>query len=682
MKQLLTVIITILLTAGILLWGNALLNSGDWWFGDFFALGTNDWTITDEQLNDFEKAITGQEDLLGNWINAEGSEWMTKENVVLCNKTNQLPKKDPVSGEIICVDAEIVETDCVWLDGEAYNLWDTKTQYKVAVKDAEQPNPECEEASFTCVNGLYITTTEDASEYNRTECIVIDTLSAEEVVTCDWNGEVYTPGEVRYNFVVTRVEQTNECRFVWFYCNGNGERWSEFDEDIYAYEECTFTEALDDEYMTVYTNELITRWLLTESDGELIIVDTDELFKVQSEWASCTTPWDEEIAHGESVLSFEDETGAWDNECVVRTSHCDDWVFLEKEPFDYPSCKIEKPESCDINGYELFHDTRKIFYNAWRYVSGKRECDDQERYCFDGEVDGDAAYKFIWCNPPVATRKAAPAQKYNAENAVCPSPYVGWGSSWKPGQTWIWYYESSVGFGGECRSVNLVCKFGTIRIGSSASYGSTVGQKFHTACSVWTPNWCSFNFLDAWAENVAHGWTISYYSSASVGFGEKCVASTASCSNGSLSASSWYKVCTPGKPAWCTSSCGSVAHGATLTTYNFASLPYGNGVTSCAAVGNAVTTSTCTNGTLSPAPGSNCSCTVEAPKACANWMAHGQTITRFNDPGCAADQFGNDLDGWSNSACQCKYGSVTCNNGNVSKTANYPWDGFPQGSCG
>ena|GEM_PF-6194694 len=62
-------------------------------------------------------------------------------------------------------------------------------------------------------------------------------------------------------------------------------------------------------------------------------------------------------------------------------------------------------------------------------------------------------------------------------------------------------------------------------------------------------------------------------------------------------------------------------------------------------------------------------------------MNHGQTITRFNDPGCQADQFGNDLDGGQNSACACKFGSITCNNGSLSKTANYPGDGFPQGSC-
>jgi hypothetical protein len=34
----------------------------------------------------------------------------------------------------------------------------------------------------------------------------------------------------------------------------------------------------------------------------------NDTFKVQEKGVSCTTPWDETVAHGESVLSFEEET--------------------------------------------------------------------------------------------------------------------------------------------------------------------------------------------------------------------------------------------------------------------------------------------------------------------------------------------------------------------------------------
>jgi len=682
MKQLLTIIVTILLTAWVLIGGSTLLNGSDSaWISNFFTFGSDSQPISDKEIDDFEKAlINADEGKLLDGINTASSDWITEENIVICNQTNQIPKLDPVSGNIICIDADIIDTECVWLDGEAHDLGDVKTQYKPAIKDAENPFPECEEAKFTCVNGLYITTEENASEFNRRECVIIEP-EEEDLITCEWNGDIYLPGEAVYRFVAGKVEQTNSCRFVGFYCNGEGNFRSEFDEDIYNVAECTFTKALEDSYMTSYTNELISRWLLKQStEGELLIVN--ENFSVENEGESCETPWWETIANGQSVLSFEDETWAWEEECVVRTSQCDDGVFIEREPFDFPSCKIEGPESCNINGYELFHDTNKVFYKYGSYVNGVWECDSQERYCDDGVADGDAAYKYITCTPPAApARNVAPAPAFNAANAVCPNPYVGGWASWRPDQTGIGYYESSVAFGWECSSVNLVCKFGTIRIWSASSYGGTVGQKFHTSCSAWSPNGCSFNYLDTWSVNVDHGSSVQYYAQASVNFGSTCAPLTASCTNGTMSVSSWYKNCSAGQPAACDSACGSTPHGGTLTTYNFSSLPFGNGVTSCSAVGNAVVTSTCSNGTLSWTPGPHCSCSIAAPVGCSNWMNHGQTITRFNDPGCQADQFGNDLDGGQNSACACKFGSITCNNGSLSKTANYPGDGFPQGSC-
>ena len=60
-------------------------------------------------------------------------------------------------------------------------------------------------------------------------------------------------------------------------------------------------------------------------------------------------------------------------------------------------------------------------------MNGRWVCDEQERYCFDGEVDGDSEYKYTTCTPPAAAAPAAPkaAAPYNAANAVCPSPYVG-----------------------------------------------------------------------------------------------------------------------------------------------------------------------------------------------------------------------------------------------------------------
>lgn len=714
MKQFLTILVTVLITAFVLVAGNTMFGPGSWTDGEgwsltsLFSFGREiDPIMSDDELRKFEEALLewDTQDLVdldkdskngsnenNDSDNLSGNEDRSKkDDIVICNKENQVPKTDTKTGKIICIDADVVETECVWLDGEAYDLWDTKEQFQVAYKTEDEPNPTCKKASFTCVNSLYVSTVEDSETYNRTECVIINGENAEdEDVFCEYKGKEYLPWEVTYNYVSTKVEKTTECRFVWFYCNGNWNRSSSFDKDIYEFEECSFTEALDGEYIESYARDLVERWVLTESDDWDLILDTAFVVQDAGEW--CVTPWDEKILHGESVLSFEDETWAFEDECVVRTSLCDNGTFVEKEPFDYPSCKIEVPKSCNVDWYTLLHDTTKTFYNKWRWIGNSYECDTGELYCNDWVVEWDDAFRYTDCSKRVAAPvkkapvkapvKSAPAKKYDASQASCPSPFVWWWASWRADQTWVWYSSATVSFWSACQAVNLVCKFGTIRLWSVSNYGASTGQKYHTSCTEWTPTTCSFNYVDAWTISVSHGWTVPYYSTNTVWFWSSCQSKTAVCTNGKLTATSGYKNCSAGKPAACSSPCGSVNHGASLTTYNFASLPYDPNVSSCAAIWNAVVKSTCTNGSLSPAPAAHCSCSVQWPANCSNGMRHGETTTRVNNPGCNADQFGNTLDGWAESQCACKYGSITCTNWRLSKTANYPGDGYPVGSCG
>jgi len=623
MKQLFTIIVTALITAGLLVGWFAVLQWG--WVGDYtnlnlFSFGADETRPTVLDLDDMPRGKLIWDDLWGDNDAANAQQW-TANTWVFCNE-NQNPITDKITGEVICVDADVVETECIWLDGDVYDLWDTKTQYRpIILGDDENDDQyqDCQSAEFVCVNGLYVSDTEDALRYNRAECITID-ITEQEEITCEFDGELYLPGEAVYQYLKPKVEKTTECEYVGFYCNGQGNRWSNFDEDVWNREKCYFTESFDDKYIDEYADQLITQWVLEKNEfWELTVKETT--FEIQSEGESCTTPWWKSVNHGKSVLSFEEETGWFEEECVIRTSECVDGEWQKFDPYDYPSCKNNVPDSCFINGFELYHDTTRELYKVGSYVNGSRECDSKEIRCEDGELMWDEWYIYTTCTPPVArTAPRAAAPVYDASKASCPSPYIGWGASWSANQTGIGYTTATVPFGTECKAVNLVCMFGSIRVWSVSSYGSPVWSNYYASCSA-------------------------------------------------------------GNPTGCTSACGSVAHGGTLTTYNFASLPYDPSVASCNGVANATTVSTCSNGTLSPAPAANCSCTVQWPANCANGMTHGQTITRKNDPGCSADQFGNELDWWANTACQCKYGSITCTNGNLSKTANYPGDGFPQGAC-
>lgn len=87
------------------------------------------------------------------------------------------------------------------------------------------------------------------------------------------------------------------------------------------------------------------------------------------------------------MLSFLDETGAFEEECVIRTSECNNGTFIELEPYDNPTCKHDVPDSCIVDGVNIFHDTTETFYAAGKYVGGSWECDSIKRKCFDGELN-------------------------------------------------------------------------------------------------------------------------------------------------------------------------------------------------------------------------------------------------------------------------------------------------------
>jgi len=162
-----------------------------------------------------------------------------------------------------------------------------------------------------------------------------------------------------------------------------------------------------------------------------------------------------------------------------------------------------------------------------------------------------------------------------------------------------------------------------------------------------------------------------------VEFGDSCSnylrSNGTTCTNGSLTVASGYKNCTEWQPAACTSSCGTVANWATLTTYNSSSLPYARNVTSCDQISNMKVVSTCNNGKFDVVPGNSCTCSIAAPVWCNNGLSHGQTVTKHISNNCTVNaNNSNPLDGSEAESCSCIYGSQTCTNGVLSNTAQRP----------
>ncbi len=833
------------------------------WWGAIWISNSTSWS--DEWWTFFSNLFGSDE----NTANDDGDMWdddMMIEDLVICPEW-QIATEDPMTGESICIEAEPVDTQCLWLDGEAYDQGEEEIRFKVAYKTDEDLNPECETLVFTCTDSEFQSEEEWSDMYDRAECVIIDETD-EDFVTCEFENRLYVPGETRYQYVEDVESADQDCIYIGIFCGWDGEWFTNFDLDEYEFQECSFEEQLDSEFMDENRDELVELgYLEMTEEGEYVQTWLTPGDLVTS-GTSCITPWEETVEHGKQVLSFRDLVQPFDEECHIMTSECINGEWLpERERaniYDYPTCKINPPANCQIGNYSIYHNGEKELFATGKYVEGKRECSSQTRNCRDGELDGDEEYVYLGCTAPAApTPKATvPVAPVVASDPDCPNPYVGGGSKWKSDQTGVGYTESSVSWLGSCESVPLVCKHGTIRIGNTVDYGLTIGRDYHTNCVKGTPNSCNFNWLDAadqsiphtsfvtyytvdsvpfgsscdpklvvdgtqcndgkftvvnkWYKtcevswpaactfdyidagdiSIAHEWSKAYYTTSSVPFGQKCeerVAAT-TCTNGSLTVTQGYKNCVEQWPAACTfdyldrsdttvnhtdtetfytrssvpfgESCSSyrstttctngslsigqgyancveeepvscstpcawtIAHGQTVQTYQSSSVSYNstcstitstctNGrlfpaagtacscqvrqpescTSSCGTIphGSSVTTypsssvwytstcsatvSTCTDGSLFPAAGNACSCQVQQPKNCANGMFHGQTITRYNESGCNGNQNGDNLDGWSNSNCQCVHWSITCSDWVTTQTPNYPGDGYPQGTC-
>lgn len=101
------------------------------------------------------------------------------------------------------------------------------------------------------------------------------------------------------------------------------------------------------------------------------------------------------------------------------------------------------------------------------------------------------------------------------------------------------------------------------------------------------PQSCTFN-----GQTVAHGASVTAYQSSSVGFGGTCVSETRTCNNGTLSGSYAYVSCTVGSAASCSLPWGgTIAHGQSVTAYSSSQVACGQ---SCASEARS-----CNNGSLS-----------------------------------------------------------------------------------
>jgi hypothetical protein len=198
------------------------------------------------------------------------------------------------------------------------------------------------------------------------------------------------------------------------------------------------------------------------------------------------------------------------------------------------------------------------------------------------------------------------------------------------------FQNSSVAYGKSCTKESRTCTNGTL----SGSYN-------YALCEEGAPASCLFN-----GQTVAHGSSIKAFSGSSVAFGESCLSEDRTCTDGVLSGSYNFANCTVGAPASCQFNGQTIAHGASVISFQTSTVAYGQSCNS--------QTRICSNGALS---GSHTypNCTIGAPASCqfnGKTIAHGESVTAYASASVA---YGS----------TCAKENRTCANGTLSGSNTY-----------
>jgi hypothetical protein len=272
---------------------------------------------------------------------------------------------------------------------------------------------------------------------------------------------------------------------------------------------------------------------------------------------ACTLPWGGTINHNETVDAYLEASVPHGDTCTGETRVCSAGVLSGS--YEHPSCVVGDPQECTLPwGGTLAHGDSTTAYQSASVPHGDT-CTGETRVCDDGTLSGSYAH-------PACEPVPAPTD--------CTLP---WGGTIESGQSVTAYSTATVGFGQMCVSETRVCNAGVLS-----------GSHAYQNCTVEDPVGCSL----PWGGAIAHGGSVSAYATNSVEYGETCSAQTRQCHNGRLSGTYRHQNCTVGDPLDCTLPWGgTLAHGDSVTAYSTETVAHDQ---TCGSE-----TRTCDNGTLS-----------------------------------------------------------------------------------
>lgn len=343
--------------------------------------------------------------------------------------------------------------------------------------------------------------------------------------------------------------------------------------------------------------------------------------------ASCSTPACDQIAAGtascsfnglevlhlQSVTAYLNSTVPTGTTCASEKRVCNNGILSGS--YNYASCSAQGERDCQFNGQTIKHGNKITAYLS-SSVPHDKACASEERVCKDGVLSG--AFPYATCQ--VA---AANACLFNGQTIASGSGVFA-------------FKNSSVKLGLKCENEYRICTNGVL--GGSFAYAS---------CSIEAPASCLFN-----GQSIASGQTVQAFQNSTVPYGQACAQQTRSCSNGALSGSYTYPVCSVGAPAACQFNGQTIAHGQTIVAYQNSTVTAGS---ICAAENR-----TCTNGNLSGSF-AFASCSPSSPAAClfnGQTVSSGQSVLAYEKSSVAAGE-------------KCVSQNRTCIVGNLSGTFAY-----------
>nr|HMN69704.1 hypothetical protein [Bdellovibrionales bacterium] len=241
------------------------------------------------------------------------------------------------------------------------------------------------------------------------------------------------------------------------------------------------------------------------------------------------------IVHGDSVVAFPDSAVSFGMQCTGETRTCADGVLSGSAR--YESCVVDQPAGCLFNNQTYPHGAIVKAYQSSTVPFGQ-SCVAQDRVCTNGSLSGSYAFGACEAGQPQACM-------FNGQTIA---------HGQKVPQA---FFEPSVPYGQTCASEERTCTNGTLS-----------GSASNAACVVGPAASCIFN-----GQTVNHGGSVQAYPTATVPFGQTCVAQTRTCTNGTLSGSASNASCTAQSAtySWSVSDYGACSAQAQWTTGAFGS---------------------------------------------------------------------------------------------------------------